>query len=145
MQKAFSKFGVPFSTVASSLFVSDIESYDPRQVIERPGVAALLPPIHIFHGTKDGMVPCQLSEEFSRTLAEAGCPSVDYTAYEGYTHTQAMLENIMIGNNRLHLDVWACLKKWSKGADDLKEATLGDAPRLCPDWLMVIGLRCKPF
>ena len=130
--------------VETSLFASDLQSYDPSQIIQRPGVASMLPPIHIFHGTGDTLVPSRLSKRFASSLAEAGCTSVQYTAYEGYQHTEAMLERIMIGDNQFHLDLFACIQKWTKQGPSLQQSALGEAPKLCPRWMKAIGCSFKP-
>ena len=142
MQKNYARFGVPFSTVKSSLFDHQMESYDPMQVIQQPGVAAQLPPIHICHGTNDVVMPYQKSEELCKALQEAGCSSSTFTAYEGFAHSDAMLERIMTGDNRFHLDVYSCLQQWTKPASYLR---VGEAPKLCPHWMVSVARFFKPF
>jgi hypothetical protein len=140
---------VPFAAINAILFENDMDSYDPSQIIRNhPEVASLMPPIRLFHGTKDRLIRWELTAKFATLLSEMGCDEVTFTPYHEYEHSEAAIERYIIGDIRYHCDLYSSILKW-KGASILLEdeemALLsGTATKLCPKWMMVIGRWCKP-
>lgn len=65
---------------------------------------SLLPPIYLFHGSKDATVPESSSLELAFVLAEKGI-SVNPVMYPGSSHTDPILEGPLLGHNVLLQDI----------------------------------------
>jgi acetyl esterase/lipase len=66
------------------------------------------PPVALFHGTTDKTIPSEVAAELARTLHSGGA-SVWLTEYEGWSHTDPILEGPMCGDNALFHDIKSCV------------------------------------
>ena len=103
-----------------------------------------LPPMLLLHGTADKSATAQSTLDFAAALEDLGV-DVHTKLYEGWTHTDPILERPFAGDQRLHRDLLEAVSKWCDGpvapfADDTPG--LG---RLCPQVLIELGRRCMPF
>jgi prenylcysteine alpha-carboxyl methylesterase len=119
------------------------------------GASLLLPPIRIYHGSKDKTVPQEGSVDFCRKLHEfmeeqQERKEVSFHSYEGWTHTDPILEAPMIADHRFHKDIFDAVVEWTD--EDASRSTLiwpaDDAiltRRLCPPCLVHAARFCNPF
>ena len=72
--------------------------------------------------------------------------AVDFTSYQGWSHTDAILEMPMNANHRFHKDVFDAVQEWTL-VQDLKwpdeDAVI--TKRLCPAWMVSLGQSANPF
>ena len=138
-----------------------------------------LPPIKLFHGTKDKTVPYDGSFMFYQELVAATSTSsstrdiVTFKSYDGWSHTDPILEGPMDADHRFHRDIFESVKEWTSATttttaitttttegtttttphDDQTLLGEGEWPendpiitrRLCPHVLIQAGRFCNPF
>ena len=143
-----------------------------------------LPPIKIFHGTHDKTVPYDGSVMFYQELVKAtttptttctNTQNITFASYDGWSHTDPILEGPMDADHRFHRDIFESVKEWTTTAaaattvttittevtttststplDDQTLQVGGEWPendpiivrRLCPHVLIQIGRYCNPF
>jgi len=63
------------------------------------------PEVSLFHGSCDATIPSSISRELQTVLVDGGCKNVSLHIYEGWSHTDAILEAPMVGDNRLFRDM----------------------------------------
>ena len=104
----------------------------------------------VFHGTADQTVPYEVSERFAHSLRQCGMES-DYIAYEGWSHTDPILEAIMMADHRFHADLFQRVVEWTKtNSDDndlppVLDDSIPECQPLCPAVLMRAARFCNPF
>uniref|UniRef100_A0A7S4JTP5 BD-FAE-like domain-containing protein n=1 Tax=Odontella aurita TaxID=265563 RepID=A0A7S4JTP5_9STRA len=140
---------------------------------DAPTMEELLPPTKLIHGTIDKTVPWRECEDFASALLSAcstngrkkdadGDADADASLggatttrristllYEGWSHTDPILEGPMIGDQRFHREVYDRVKQWT-GRDEA--GMMGefddDHPvcrRMCPTVLVWLGRIFNPF
>lgn len=62
------------------------------------------PPVALFHGSRDASIPLSICAELTSTLRDNGA-EVLCKVYEGWSHTDAILEGPLSGSNRLFKDM----------------------------------------
>jgi len=156
----------------------NMEDYNPQRLVERlqkqiteqqqkllqPLYQAnkkLLPPVSIFHGTNDKTVPHQVSERFAASLVNIGFEA-EYVAYEGWSHTDPILEAVMMADHRFHRDLYHKLCQWTTTTTttttiatdnnhniyDYQQEWNDNLPEcqpLCPTWMVQMARFCNPF
>lgn len=124
---------------------------------------SILPPMSIFHGTADETVPFEVSEKFAASLHQAGV-ATEYIAYEGWSHTDPILEAIMMADHRFHADLYDRLYQWtnqqcnnSTNKTSSKQQqrrviiplqlddSIPECQPLCPTFLVQAARFCNPF
>ena len=127
-----------------------------------------LPPFYIVHGTADKTVPYCGAEEYSSCLRDAGV-RVTSKNYEGWSHTDPIIERPMNGVHTFHRDVYDFVRQWasvgagSKGLPSNSEkANEGEGDHgtptmmpfddslpvckpICWGGLVSVGRFCNPF
>jgi len=119
----------------------------PLQTTNAKIMPSILPPISIFHGTADKTVPYEVSERFAASLSELGVVS-EYIAYEGWSHTDPILEAVMMADHRFHADLYARLYKWMGMPSSIPKELDDSIPEcqpLCSDTLVQAARFCNPF
>eukprot|EP00797_Seminavis_robusta_P032012 Sro705_g190260.1 Isoprenylcysteine alpha-carbonyl methylesterase ICME (300) ;mRNA; r:4054-4953 len=117
----------------------------------------VLPPMSIFHGTADQTVPFEVSERFASSLQDAGAQA-EYIQYDGWSHTDPILEAIMEADHRFHCDLYDRLyqsiqkKRNNSSREQLSSSmppklddTLPECAQLCPSPLVKAARFCNPF
>jgi prenylcysteine alpha-carboxyl methylesterase len=67
-------------------------------------------PVALFHGSRDKSIPCTLSRRLAQLLQNhAGVQRVLYREYEGWTHTDAIVEAPLAGSQDFFCDVAAAV------------------------------------
>ena len=61
---------------------------------------ALVPPIHLLHGTRDRTVPPEIASEFQRAVTDAG-GAADLRMWPGKTHTSPIVEDPLRGKDSM--------------------------------------------
>lgn len=127
------------------------------------------PKVGLFHGTFDASVPCIVSEECAKTLEDNGI-DVSLYKYDGFSHTDLILEGPMIGDNRVLFDIIDLIERHVYGRPSklhsLRDNTMtneiqpqSDATEverhqknidkyskpLAPVWLVKIARKFNPF
>lgn len=73
-----------------------------------------MPPVALFHGCQDKSVPASVSIAFARTLRQAGVRT-SVVMYSEWSHTDAILEGPLGGDDRLSCDVVSCIRDALRG------------------------------
>ena len=71
----------------------------------RPPPLADFPPVALIHGSADRTIPLHICTELQRVLEEGGCRVAAPIIYEGWSHTDAILESPLTGDCRLFEDI----------------------------------------
>jgi prenylcysteine alpha-carboxyl methylesterase len=131
MTNSFQKYGLDDHLV-ERIFGNNMSDYDPfsllsnttvnqstqltqegqQQHIQQQQQQLVLPPMHIYHGTGDQTVPIT-SNEFFNLLQQRLVNTVEYTMYNNWSHTDAIIEMPMIGNHTFHHDVYNLVSLWT--------------------------------
>ena len=153
-------------TMIHRMFGFETEQYDPYLVIKKQTFFTAkeadqhkkflqnLPPISIYHGKEDKTVPYEVSETFYRELLRAApispyCKgnSVLFVPYDGWSHTDPILEGPMDADQRLHKDILNDVNKWTTSSPDLiwpnDHHRVND--RLCPHFMIKLSRIINPF
>jgi acetyl esterase/lipase len=168
----FRKHGLSESFMRNMFHPAGMSDYNPLQLLEQMQQPAmenpltLLPPIKVYHGNRDRTVPCQGSirfvELFQQLLASDSTlddeERISFHTYEGWSHTDPILEGPMDADHRFHSDIFAAVRGWISMTDidesahpDSKnihwpdESTSPVMKRLCPHLLVRMGRVCMPF
>lgn len=113
--------------------------------LSKPSLECALPPLCIVHGTSDETVPFEQSTEFVSHLQKSKA-ALSTITYEGWGHTDAIIEAPFDGDNRFHRDVYNLVKLWTDG-DSMGpfDESLPSCRRMCPRFLVAIGRFLNPF
>ena len=68
----------------------------------------------LLHGTADKSATAQSTLDFAAALEDLGV-DVHTKLYEGWTHTDPILERPFAGDQRLHRDLLEAVSKWCDG------------------------------
>lgn len=131
------------------------EKWSPFHIIEKcqtkceGNLGDFFPKICIVHGTADKTVPVSEAYAFEKLLKRLG---VQHTSriYEGWSHTDPILEAPMRGNHKYHRDVLDLVRQWT-GEDRTKVFPTNfdeNHPHLgpiCPSLLVQAARKCNPF
>jgi prenylcysteine alpha-carboxyl methylesterase len=138
------KRGLP-RRVIKSLMGHDLTRFSPTRRVRDLTVAdpfrvlALLPPVHLFHGTSDETVSWQESEQLASVLTKGAVPT-QTKYYENKSHTDPILEDPCDGDrDELMGDLLALVKPGESIEDD--NAVAGLQPKLLLRWARF----CNPF
>lgn len=149
MQKTFVKHGLNEALV-DRIFGGERDAYDPQKLVHECNSKELLlsdylPPMRIYHGSCDKTVPPEGSEEFVRELEQAGV-NVQFHMYEGWSHTDPILEGPMDADHRFHRDIHSAVQEWTDDAADGWPADSAVLQRsLCPHFLIRLARFVNPF
>lgn len=153
MQASFSSHGLD-DLLITRIFGNREKEYDPYQLVvqcqqENRILSGLLPPIRIFHGTSDKTAPCHNAEQFAKELNKiiGDDNVVPLSLYQGWSHTDPILEGPMDADHRFHRDLFGAVVEWTHSSGQLTWPH--DHPaitqRLCPHFLINAGRGCMPF
>ena len=145
MNQTFRKHGMS-NSLTSRIFGGQMASYDPQQLVEETDMSTLhldLPPIRIFHGTADKTVPYQGSIAFATALRDAGI-SVDCILYDGWSHTDPILEGVFDADHRFHRDLYNLLQLWTHHETEF-DSTHKACRRQCPKCMILPARWVNPF
>jgi len=131
------------------------EKWSPFHIIEECGtncegnLGDIFPKVCIVHGTSDKTVPVGEAYVFEKLLEKLG---VQHTSriYEGWSHTDPILEAPMMGNHQYHRDVHDLVRQWTC-EDQTKDFSANfdeNHPHLrpiCPSLLVQAARKCNPF
>ena len=152
MEKTFTRHGLDKHLV-DHIFGGDRDSFDPHRIVlnyqrESFSLGDHLPPIRVYHGSLDKTVPHEGSEDFVRDLqnAVADGQEVTFASYEGWSHTDPILEGPMDADHRFHRDLFDSVKQWTDSSymEWPEDDPLIMEP-LCPHCLVQAGRFCNPF
>jgi prenylcysteine alpha-carboxyl methylesterase len=154
MQQTFAKHGLDTALV-DRIFGNERDAYNPHMIVQEciandTALAEYLPPMRIYHGSLDKTVPPDGSVDFVRELERAAVP-VQFHMYEGWSHTDPILEGPMDADHRFHRDVYAAVQEWTDhmAADDWPEEcpldSQGVQRRLCPHTMIRLARFFNPF
>mmetsp|Transcript_3410 Transcript_3410/g.5530 ORF Transcript_3410/g.5530 Transcript_3410/m.5530 type:complete len:339 (-) Transcript_3410:599-1615(-) len=123
----------------------------------------VFPRFCVIHGTADKTVPISEAKEFISLLAKLQIPA-DVKLYDGWTHTDPILEAPMRGDHTYHRDVYEMVCKWTGETTSLsphvnekknckvgqREADVFDGRHpmlqsICPSVLVEAARFCNPF
>lgn len=152
MEHTFSRHGLDGHLV-DRIFGGKPEAFDPCKMLKicqqnGQSLSCLLPPIQIYHGSVDKTVPHQGAEDFSNELKKVtnNHGAVTFCTYEGWSHTDPILEGPMEADHRFHRDLFETVREWT----DSPHLTWPEDEsivkgRLCPGFLVKVGRCCNPF
>ena len=149
MGRTFSRHGFD-NRLVDRVFGHDLESYDPTQVVQRlltehpAGLAEYLPPIRIYNATSDRTVPHDLALSFHEHFSNL-VSGTELFAYDGWSHTDAILEKIMDADHRFHRDVFRAVEEWTETSLHWPDERSVELRRLCPSLMVKAGRFCNPF
>ncbi|KAI7744171.1 hypothetical protein M8C21_020789 [Ambrosia artemisiifolia] len=136
-----------------SIFLSMMEGeeslkqFSPEMIVEDPSVRnafSILPPIVLFHGTKDFTIPPYASTTFAETLKSVGVPA-DLILYKGKTHTDLFVQDPLRGGKD---ELFDYIVNYIHAGDVDALAKVAKAPprtRLCPEPLIKLAGMVSPF
>jgi prenylcysteine alpha-carboxyl methylesterase len=114
----------PFVILSSaSAPCTEVVGVQAGAAVEHPqntgALADYLPPIKIYHGSRDKTVPVDGSVAFTEQLQAHNCAAT-FHMYEGWSHTDPILEGPMDADHRFHRDIFDSVVEWSfcTSADD---------------------------
>lgn len=156
MQSTFHRHGLD-EDIVDRVFDSQGNDYTPSQILDkwkrrtrttsqsRSSLSTSLPPILIMHGTNDKTVPYHGSKEFYQQLLHY-TTNIDFTTYQGWSHTDGILEMPMNANHRFHKDVFDSVQHWTNSPELIwPQDDPIIANRLCPRYLIKWGQSANPF
>lgn len=91
--------------------------------------------------------------EFANALRKVGA-TVSERYYEGWSHTDPILEAPFVGDHRLHRDVYDFVKLWTESKKSPVESTMFLPPfddnalccrQICPQIMVTLGRFFNPF
>mmetsp|Transcript_45645 Transcript_45645/g.89202 ORF Transcript_45645/g.89202 Transcript_45645/m.89202 type:complete len:154 (+) Transcript_45645:286-747(+) len=136
------------------LFEHEPEAHSPTLLLKKYGNATkkslalgiFLPPTCVIHGKEDQTVPYREAVEFTASLRGAGVAAVSSKLYDGWSHTDPILEGPMDGDQRLHRDIYELVKLWTNCSTlpAFDDDTLHCRP-ICPHFLIKGGRVLNPF
>ena len=85
-----------------------------------PSLLQDFPATAIFHGSADQSIPLSISQELVRLLDAQGV-DVHLSVYEGWTHTDAILEAPLMGNVRLFRDMLRLIYRYTEREEERNE------------------------
>ena len=153
MEHTFGRYGFDKHLV-DRMFGGDRENYDPQRILsslQQNGHQSTLnlPPIRIYHGSLDQTVPTVCSETFYAMLQNVVVDrtQISYTCYEGWSHTDAILEGPMDADHRFHKDIFHAIQEWTNDSPNLiwSDDDPRNKHRLCPHFLVCAARFCNPF
>lgn len=154
MQESFGRHGLDPHLI-DRIFGGQQEDYDPSRLVtqcqrDKRSLEGHLPPIRIFHGTADKTAPCDGAVAFAhelKTISGNGTSSIKVSLYEGWSHTDPILEGPMDADHRFHKDLFDVVVEWTDSSNRLTWPTEHPAIqyRLCPSLLIQAGRCCMPF
>ena len=105
------------------------------------------PPVAVIHGSEDLTVPCSMCIQFDAKLKDLGIAS-EALVYEGWSHTDGILESPMKGDHRLHKDIFDRVMLWTIENED-ERWDFDSSVRLChplsPTSMVNLGRVVNPF
>lgn len=152
MREIFYRHGLP-KNVINAIFCNNLEGFSPVHLLEslmisgdkgQKDFSSFFPPISIIHGTSDKTVPVREATEFAEILSAIGV-QLDLSLYDGWTHTDAILEAPMDGNHRFHADILKAVSFWTGNSNLYFDEQHSACKRICPKFLIVIGRWLNPF
>lgn len=154
----FQKRGLDHSIV-EWIFRNDLKTFSPTlyaQSLRAANIdlsAVSFPPLTVICGSADASVACDISVAFAE--AAKGCGGeVDHVTYEGWSHTDPILEKPMGGDQRLHRDIYNLFKKWCVVKPEAEggwgefpefDATIPSCRRMTPEFMVAVARYCNPF
>lgn len=138
------------TAVGDLVSVADAVDVPPPQ--QQRQLCDLLPPIKIYHGSRDRTVPPDGSIEFTQQLQAHGIAAT-FHMYQGWSHTDPILEGPMDADHRFHRDIFDSVVQWTDAPIDplqWPDQENGNRPppvmrRLCPHALVQLGRFFMPF
>ncbi|KZV29349.1 hypothetical protein F511_18500 [Dorcoceras hygrometricum] len=124
-----------------------LRRYSPEIVVQDPNIrdaVSLLPPMILFHGTRDYSIPSDSSKSFVETLQSLGVHS-QLILYEGKTHTDLFLQDPMRGGRD---DMFEDLVDTIHAGDSealAKYAAFPPRKRLVPEFMLRLARSVSPF
>lgn len=151
MEHTFRKHGLDGKLV-NRIFGGKQEAYDPWSLLQQlpcekaESVTNLLPPIRLYHGSCDKTVPCHGSQNFAEALRQAR-PDIEWKVYDGWSHTDAILEGPMQGDHRFHDDIIQATVDWTNFelANEDEASRIRRQQTLCPRILVRCAKCLNPF
>jgi acetyl esterase/lipase len=152
MQSSIRRHGL-HDEIVDRVFDGQVNAYTPSRMAEacrQEGfdLSEILPPTLLLHGTKDVTVPHHGSALFYRQLQAItrNASALNFTSYQGWSHTDAILEMPMNANHRFHKDVFRAVQQWTSSTDlEWPDQDAVITKRLCPAWLVSLGQSVNPF
>lgn len=154
MKQSFGRHGFDPDLV-NKIFGCQQEDFDPYRLVskclqENRNITEYLPPIRIYHGTADDTAPYDGAIEFSnalKTLTNDRAELVKLSLYQGWSHTDPILEGPMDADHRFHKDLFDSIVEWTDSSSRLCWPAQDPIiqHRLCPKWLIQFGRFCMPF
>lgn len=153
----FRKHGMRQETIMN-MFEDQIADYDPYDLLRRlqeehitsdaTPAHELLPPIALYHGTWDRTVPIAGSLAFLERFQQARNSRISFETYEGWSHTDPILEGPAAADHRFHLDIFRRMVEWTT-TDGLawpsNEQDQAILRRMCPQAMVAVARWCVPF
>ncbi|XP_073301374.1 probable isoprenylcysteine alpha-carbonyl methylesterase ICMEL2 [Primulina huaijiensis] len=136
-----------------SIFLSIMEGeeslrrYSPEVMVQDSNfrdAVALLPPIHLFHGTADYSIPFDASKSFAETLQSLGVQA-QCILYEGKTHTDLFVQDPMRGSRDDMLEDLVAIIHSGDIEAQARDATAPPRKRLVPECMLNLAGRISPF
>ena len=129
-----------FSTPQSLCWILQSHRKTWRRGCDANATLALL----LLHGTADQSAPHASTLDLAASLQGLGV-DVRTKLYEGWTHTDPILERPFAGDQRLHRDLLEAVELWCDGPVTAFDDAAPGLGRLCPQVLIDLGRGCMPF
>ena len=114
-------------------------------------VRSQFPPTCIIHGKADKTIPYAVSVDFFTALRQMGLRNtVSLKLYDGWGHTDPILEAPFAGNHSFHRDVYNLVQLWTSVSTTGKnikpfDETHPACRQICPSRLVELGRFFNPF
>ena len=104
----------------------------------------------IVHGSCDKTVPLEGSrayyESLRRIMTDTSENNVSFQVYDGWSHTDAILEALLDGDHRFHADLCEWMESWTGCEIGFDPALHPEAcGRLAPHWAVCLARWLNPF
>lgn len=124
-----------------------LQKFSPELLVQDKGIAKgvlLLPPITLFHGTKDSSVPSYASENFADALKKAGAHA-EVVLYEGKSHTDLFIQDQLRGGKDEQFEHMVAVIHSGDEEALAKDAMSPPMRRLLPEILLKLAREISPF
>ena len=108
----------------------------------------LPPKIAIVHGSLDKTVPLEGSRAYYESLRRIvpQPDNISFQVYDGWSHTDAILEALLDGDHRFHADLCQWMESWTGVEIGFDPALHPEAcGRLAPHWAVGLARWLNPF
>lgn len=112
--------------------------------IHIPAILSHFPRVLLVHGSEDMSIPIHVCQEFA-DLLKYGNVDVELKIYDGYSHTDPIVEGPLIGDHRLLIDIMNHIYRYQAPPCPHWKDNIDLHPGIVPNFLVSIARKLNPF